>query len=61
MKKLKKCLQTLALYFDDLLFLAGGACFVRAAQMFGGQAAAYATAGVCLTVYALVIALSSRR
>lgn len=61
MKRLKKCLRALALYLDDLLLLAAGICFVRAACLFCGRAAAYAAAGVCLTIYALVIAQSRRR
>ena len=59
---LKKCLkklgETLALYLDDLLLLAGGGCFVRAAWEAWGRPAALAVAGVCLVAYALVIARS---
>lgn len=46
----------LALYLDDLLLLAGGGCFVRAAWETWGRPAALAVAGTCLVAYALVIA-----
>lgn len=58
---LKWVLHVLGLYLDDLLFLAGGACFVRAAHLHLGSAAAYTVTGVCLMVYALVVARSQRR
>ena len=48
----------LAWYLDDLLLLAGGGCFVRAAWEAWGQPAALAVAGVCLVAYAPVIARS---
>lgn len=48
----------LGLYLDDLLLIAGGGCFVQAAFDLGGRPAALATAGVCLTVYAVVVARS---
>ena len=48
----------LGLYLDDLLLIAGGGCFVQAAFDLGGRPAALATAGVCLTVYAMVVARS---
>ena len=48
----------LGLYLDDLLLIAGGGCFVQAAFDLGGRPAALATAGVCLTVYAAVVARS---
>lgn len=48
----------LGLYLDDLLLMAGGGCFVQAAFDLGGRPAALATAGVCLTVYAVVVARS---
>ena len=50
--------RRLALYLDDLLLLAGGGCFVRAAWEAWGRPAALAVAGVCLVAYALVIARS---
>lgn len=57
-KQLKKLGEALGLYLDDLLLLAGGGCFVRAALDLGGRPAALATAGVCLTAYAVVVARS---
>ena len=48
----------LGLYLVDLLLIAGGGCFVQAAFDLGGRPAALATAGVCLTVYAVVVARS---
>ena len=50
----------LATYIDDLLLLGGGVCFVAAAQMQFGVAAALAVAGCCLTAYAVVIARAKR-
>lgn len=58
---MKRFLQIISLYMDDLLLLGGGACFVRAAYLCQGDAAAYAVTGACLTAYALVIARSRRR
>ena len=58
MKHLKAAGRRLALYLDDLLLLAGSACFVRAAWETWGRPAALAVAGVCLVAYALVIARS---
>lgn len=58
---MKRFLQIISLYMDDFLLLGGGACFVRAAYLYQGDAAAYATAGICLTAYAVVIAKSRRR
>ena len=57
-KQLKKLGEALGLYLDDLLLLAGGGCFVRAALDLGGRPAALVTAGVCLTAYAVVVARS---
>ncbi len=57
-KRLKKLGEALALYLDDLLLLAGGGCFVRAAWETWGRPAALAVAGVCLVAYALIIARS---
>ena len=56
MKMLRRLGHGLALYLDDLLLLAGGACFVRAAWELGGRPAALLVAGGCLVAYALVIA-----
>lgn len=58
---MRRILQTISLYIDDLLLLGGGACFIRAAYLWLGDAAAYAAAGMCLTAYAMVIARSRRR
>ena len=57
-KGLRTAGRTLGLYLDDLLLLAGGVCFVQAAIDLGGRPAALVTAGVCLTVYAVVVARS---
>lgn len=59
--KLRALFATLALYLDDALLLAGCACFVHAAYLRFGDAAALAVAGVCLTVWAWLIARSRRR
>lgn len=56
-----KRLAALALYLDDLFLLAGCTCFVAAARLRFGDAAALATAGVCLTAWAWLIARSRRR
>ncbi|OUN05507.1 hypothetical protein B5G43_12540 [Flavonifractor sp. An92] len=55
---LRRVGRALALYLDDLLLLAGGVCFVRAALDLGGRPAALAVAGVCLTAYAVLVARS---
>lgn len=60
MKYLKAAGRRLALYLDDLLLLAGGACFVRAAWELGGRSAALLVAGGCLVAYAVVIARARR-
>ena len=57
-EKLGRAVRALGLYLDDLLLLAGGGCFVRAALDLGGRPAALVTAGVCLTAYAVVVARS---
>lgn len=54
----RRTLLFLGLYLDDLLFLAGGCCFVRAADGLAGRDWAIAVAGVCLVAYALVVARS---
>lgn len=51
----------MGLYLEDLLLLAGSGCFTAAAALAAGCAAALATAGACLTVYALVVARSAGR
>lgn len=60
MKHLKAAGRRLALYLDDLLLLAGRACFVRAAWELGGRPAALLVAGGCLVAYAVVIARARR-
>lgn len=57
-EKLGRAVRAVGLYLDDLLLLAGGGCFVRAALDLGGRPAALVTAGVCLTAYAVVVARS---
>lgn len=58
MKVVKAVVRALGLYLDDLLMLAGGICFVRAAGQRWGETGALAVAGICLVAYALVIARS---
>ena len=64
MKKLKhiwsRAADALGTYLDDLLLLAGGICFVLATLELLGRPWALVTAGVCLTVYAVVVARSRR-
>ena len=60
MKHWKAAGRRLALYLDDLLLLAGVACFVRAAWELGGRPAALLVAGGCLVAYAVVIAKARR-
>lgn len=60
MKHLKAAGRRLALYLDDLLLLAGSACFVRAAWELGGRPAALLVAVGCLVAYAVVIARARR-
>ena len=55
----RKAANLLGLYLEDLLLLAGSGCFTAA--LAAGCAAALATAGACLTVYALVVARSAGR
>ena len=50
----------LVTYIEDMLLLCGGACFVAAAGLQFGLAAALAVAGLCLSVYAVVIARAKR-
>mgnify|MGYP001512243877 FL=1 len=55
---LRRVVRGLALYLDDMLLLAGGVCFVKAALDMGGRPAGLAVAGACLTAYAIVVAKS---
>lgn len=48
------------IYFDDLLFLASGACFIIAAERQWGRTAALAVAGAFLLAFAAVVAGSRR-
>lgn len=57
----KKCLRSLALYLDDLLLIAGGICFVGSAGLYGGAPAALGTSGVCLVLYAILVARSGMK
>lgn len=57
-RKLRGAGRVLCLYMDDLLFWAGGICFVRAALDMGGRPAALVMLGVWLTVYAVIVARS---
>ena len=52
--------EVLGTYLDDLLLLAAGMCFVLAALELLGRPWALVTAGVCLAVYAVVVARSRR-
>ena len=51
-----RAVKTLILYLDDLLLLSAGACFVAAAAEQYGRSAALTVAGVCLSVYAIILA-----
>ena len=53
--------RLLGLHLEDVQLLAGGCCFTAAAGLAAGSAAALATAGACLTVYAAVVARSAGR
>lgn len=53
-------LSAVAQYLDDLLALAAGGCFVASAYELAGTGWAKATAGVCLLVYAVVVARAKR-
>lgn len=55
-----RALGLLGLYLDDLLFLAGGGCLVRAAWLWRGQAVATLVAGLCLLGCAVIVARSRR-
>ncbi len=59
---LVKIIKTMALYFalylDDLLLIGAGLCLVIAAYEQYGRPAGFAVAGICLAVYAVVIARS---
>lgn len=48
----------LGLYLDDLLLIAAGVCLTAAAYEQYGRPAGFAAAGVCLAVYAFIIARS---
>lgn len=52
--------KLVAAYFDDLLIIASGVCFVTATKMYFGLAGAIAVAGVCLAFYAYVVAKSKK-
>lgn len=52
--------RIVGIYFDDLLSLASGACFISAAERQWGQTAALAVAGAFLLAFAVVVARSRR-
>lgn len=56
----EKVLRLVAVYLDDLLMVGAGVCFVSAAALMGGPAAALAVAGVWLAVCALTVARAKR-
>lgn len=58
---LKKLKFLLVLYLDDLLFIGGGCCVVRAAWEGLGRPAGLAVAGGVLWLYALIVARSNGR
>lgn len=57
---IRKAVQALVLYLDDLLLLGAGACFILGAREAFGRAAALAVSGVWLSLYAIVIARARR-
>lgn len=60
MSRVKAFLRGLGLYLDDLCLLGAGVCLTAAAARVGGITGALVSAGVCLAVYAVVIARSRR-
>ena len=54
-------LAALGRYLDDLLLLGGGMCFVGAAALQFGFAAALTAAGSCLVIYAWIVARAGRK
>ena len=57
----KRAAAVLGVYLDDILAVCGGVCFVAAAAVAFGCAAALATAGVCLTACSVTVARAARR
>lgn len=57
----RRMARLLGTYLEDLLAVAGGVCFVASAAVGLGGAAALATAGVCLTAYAVAVARAARK
>lgn len=53
---MKKFVEALAKYMDDLLFICGCICFVIASDAVAGRPAAFATAGISLIVMAIFVA-----
>lgn len=58
LKAVKAAARWFSLYLDDLLLIGAGICLVTAAREAFGRAAGFAAAGVCLAVYAFIIARS---
>lgn len=58
MRWLRAAIGYLGLYLDDLLLIAAGVCLTVAAYEQFGRPAGFASAGVCLAGYALVVARS---
>lgn len=57
LKKIRRrLLEVLAVYLDDLLLVAGCACFTSGAAIKWGTAEALGVCGVCLTAYAIIVA-----
>ena len=51
-----RLLKILSVYLDDLLLVAGCACFTSGAAIKWGTAEALGVCGVCLTAYAIIVA-----
>ena len=57
----KRAASVLGVNLDDILAVCGAVCFVAAAAVAFGCAAALATAGVCLTACSAAVARAARR
>jgi|GEM_PF-7130909 len=56
----EKVVELLGLYFEDLLFVSAGICFIASAAIRYGYAAALAVAGICFAAYAVTVARAKR-